>query len=202
MEWVGKKVLSIFAKKTNNMKNILLIITIAFFAFNAKAQELTFSEVKTVDSTFTKDDLYLKTKMWFANTFKDAKEVIQLDDKENGIIIGKGSISIYHSQAVFAKQGDYTGYIRFTIKVQVKDGRYKYELYNFVHSGKTASFGLLTTDNNCPVKISMTTQGWRDKSWNEIKNKATYEAQSLINSLYVNLSKANINSKNNDNEEW
>lgn len=76
-----------------------------------------YSEVIEADGT--KDELYTRARTWFAETFNDSRGVIQMDDKDAGIIIGKGKF-IYTDN----------GATHFTIKIQVKDGRYKYDIFD------------------------------------------------------------------------
>ena len=43
--------------------------------------KVIYSEIVSIENN-TKDILYGKSKLWFADTFKSSKDVIQLDDKE------------------------------------------------------------------------------------------------------------------------
>lgn len=77
-----------------------------------------------IDSStnFNSEDLYGRSKFWIANTFKNSKQVIQIDDKENGQIMGKGNFEI--SQTM-------TGYIiRFSFKINIKEGKYRLQFYD------------------------------------------------------------------------
>ncbi len=87
--------------------------------------KLSFNEVIQLE-TFKQNQLFLNSKQFFADAFKSANEVIQMDDKESGIIIGKGFIDIS------AKMLTSTFPVKmwYTIKIQSKDGRYKYEIYD------------------------------------------------------------------------
>ena len=67
----------------------------------------------------TKDQLYDKCLIWFAEQFKSANDVLQYKDKQSGTIIGKG---------VFVQGSNYKW--RFTLKVEFKEGRFKYILNN------------------------------------------------------------------------
>ena len=49
----------------------------------------------------SKDDIYTATKVWIAENFKSAKSVIELDSKEDGIIIGNGVIPITDNDPIF-----------------------------------------------------------------------------------------------------
>jgi hypothetical protein len=89
--------------------------------------KINFSEVGVVDSA-SKDELYTKAKIWLAEKFISANDVIQFDDKENGIVLGKGAIR--------KKEGGLSPTIknwRFTVKIQVKDGKYKVNFYDIIY---------------------------------------------------------------------
>lgn len=101
-----------------------------------KEGKIVFSEAVVIDST-KKDVLYAKAKLWFANAFKSANDVIQLDDKENGIILGKG---LFKDTEKVGLAGISNRTWKFTIKIQVKDGKYKAEIYDID----------LTTDQSSP----------------------------------------------------
>jgi hypothetical protein len=76
----------------------------------------------------SKEELYNRVKHWFAFTYNSGKDVIQLDDKEKGEIIGKGCfkekwmIRFYFSQNVNVWK---------TIKIQIRENQYRYEISNF-----------------------------------------------------------------------
>src|SRR5665647_1743863 len=84
------------------MKNLILItlLLIPCFSFaqevqlpiNPKTQKIEYTDLVKVDSTLTSDELYTRARSWFATAFKSANNVIQMEDKSSGIIIGKGTI--------------------------------------------------------------------------------------------------------------
>ncbi|QQR87550.1 MAG: DUF4468 domain-containing protein [Flavobacteriales bacterium] len=81
-------------------------------------------ELVRVDSTRTADQLYRSARRWFVDAFKDAEEVIQLEDDSARTIVGKGWFN-YHDM----------GRIWFTVEVAAKAGRYRVRFYNFNHVG-------------------------------------------------------------------
>lgn len=113
------------------MKKLIFVFILLGANFTACAQppipfptvdgRINFSEIVPVDGA-SKDDLYARTKIWFADTFKSSNDVIQLDDKDNGVIIGRGKI------VEKEKKWD------FTVKVQVKDQRFKVEFYDIYYT--------------------------------------------------------------------
>jgi hypothetical protein len=76
----------------------------------------------------TKIDLYNNAKQWFVDYFKSSKDVIQNEDKDQGRIIGKGIIFIYWK--ALGMKGSYND--KITIQIDVKDGKYRYRIYDMV----------------------------------------------------------------------
>ena len=79
-----------------------------------KNGKVTYTNVIQTDS-LSKDELYKRAKIWLACTY----ELVKLDDKDE--LIGRGYI--YYSGGVYVWQ---------TIKIQMKNGRYKYEITDFI----------------------------------------------------------------------
>jgi len=101
---------------------------------------LNYSEVIQAESV-SKDDLYLRAKQFFVDVFKSANDVIQMDDKESGIIIGKGFSDIYTKvMGVLTQQQMW-----YSIKIQSKEGRYKYTIYDIYLKSDLGQYGTITT---------------------------------------------------------
>jgi hypothetical protein len=67
----------------------------------------------------TQDQLFYKANRFFIDNFKNTKSGIQTSDKENGIIIAKGSNPVkYVVEST----------VNYVIEVAVKDGKYKYKI--------------------------------------------------------------------------
>lgn len=67
-----------------------------------------------------KDVIYERSRVWIAQTFKSAKDVIQYESKDEGVIIIKGAVHNPFSGAMaFAPNI----YLTFTMKEDIKDGR-------------------------------------------------------------------------------
>jgi len=151
------------------MKKILLTISLVFIAFISVGQEnLVFTEVIAVDGT-SQDELYNRAKMFVVDVFVSANDVMQLDDKENGQIVCKGSM-IYNS-SIYSASAMTNGHIDFTFKIFLKEGRYKYDFCDFQHKTLRSdgyNFGYITTSDVPSVKYS--TKGWRNKVWLDLKS--------------------------------
>lgn len=91
--------------------------------FPIKDNKVIYTDVINSDS-INKNELYKRGKKWFVETYKSGKDVIQIDDKESGEIIGKG---------FFEATIGSTNHVEIfqTISFQFKEGRYKYEIRDF-----------------------------------------------------------------------
>ena len=67
----------------------------------------------------SKEDIYTRAKSYLARAYNDSKSVIQTDDKESGIIIGKG---LYTRLASF-NLGAWTMKAYHILRVDIKEGR-------------------------------------------------------------------------------
>ena len=110
------------------MKNILfalaLLSSLGLYSQKAEIKPT----VIELDSTFTKDEIYSSLKLFLVEYFVDANEVIQVDDKEQGVIVFKGTKRNY-MKGIFGEKNP-AGFWHFTGKFEIKDGRYRYSVYD------------------------------------------------------------------------
>lgn len=96
-----------------------------------KNQSLTYTQVVECGNR-TKDDLYVILNHWFTESFNDANAVIKLNDREAGVIIGKGYVP--DIAAHLGGMSSYKVNITPIIKVDIKDGKiritYTLQYYN------------------------------------------------------------------------
>lgn len=115
---------------------IVLLITTASIAGRSEKNEqqlphdsltgkISFEGVELIDSSINKNILYIAARSWFAISFKSSTDVIQMEDKDAGKIIGKGNVILDLPQA------DEYSRLSFTITIQIKHGRYKYTITDF-----------------------------------------------------------------------
>jgi hypothetical protein len=155
-----------------------------------ESKTIAYVEVVTADG-LTKDQLYSTALAWFGETFRSAKNVIEVQDREAGRIIAKPLFP--YEPTIFMAVARIRGVVRYSVTVEVKDGRYRYTIDGFVHEGSRGengwsplSFGLLTTEKECPVSF-----GWGDgpsssgkqETWEHLKSSAKNESDKLIASL-------------------
>jgi hypothetical protein len=105
--------------------------------FPTKDGQIHYSEVVEVD-TLSASELYLNAKNWLVESFKWSKSVIDLDDKEAKILVIKGHIAEKHNSLVQDPQNG------FTLRIETKDGRYRYSLYDIRYKFYVAVMGNTT----------------------------------------------------------
>ena len=165
------------------MKKILFGLALLFITQHTFSQEsFTISKVITTEEV-GKSMIYVAINDWFATTYNSANDVIQMADKEAGIIIGNGSMD-------YSKKGIaymcYGGWLKYTIKVYMKDNRFKVDITNFRHSvkpdhGQQCALGLITNAENYTDKGM--SKKYHNKVWNDIKEYGTSYAENLFLSL-------------------
>ena len=113
----------------------LLSVSIAFgqnetptLPIDSVTGKITYSEVVAMTDSVSKNELFGRAKTCFVNLFKNSNKVIQNEDKENGIIIGKGNQRFYVK--LLGMNSD-AGLMEFTLTIATKDGKYKYVITDF-----------------------------------------------------------------------
>jgi hypothetical protein len=155
---------------------------------------LEFSEVILAEG-ITKDQLYSAAQAWFGNTYRSAKAVVDLQDPTAGRIIGKPLFRYEPSRLLGSAR--IRGVVRYSVTIEVKDGRYRYFIGNFVHEGSSAvisgmvktpfSFGMLTRAEFCPYTMAEFNESHANDTWQELKQRATAEATLIIADLKKNM---------------
>lgn len=77
-----------------------------------------------------KDKLYTRALTWVVKTYNSAKDVIQLNDKDDGKLILKAIMQI-----PVARGGYET--VDYTMTIDVKDNKYRCTITGFTHTGGT-----------------------------------------------------------------
>jgi hypothetical protein len=178
------------------MKKLLLILLcLPMFGFgqgfpiSEKTGKVTYEGVVKVEGA-SASGLYVQANEWFAKSFRSANSVIQMQDKEEGKIIGKGSIEAYF------KEWATVGVWNFTLSFECREGRYRYVLTDISHdkigSKLTGSGGLIGNE-----KPACGTFHFSKKSWNKLKSNASKDLIKSIDGLLQYMSEAN-----NKDDDW
>lgn len=169
------------------MKKLLLTLLL-FIAFSNvySQEELTFSKVIQSESGADKDALYTSLRSFVSTYFHDSKQVIQMDDKDAGIIICKAT-SIFNSPSLMLSA--YEGWIDFNLKLQARDGRVRAEVSHFFHHNKPGNhsksqLGVLTTAEE------YTDTGMQKKYHNKVWLLLKQQAEDISNKAFAGIEKA------------
>ena len=115
------------------MKRITTILVICMGISTLYAQDLpvdketgkvTYSEILEAPGQ-SKDVIYTKVRSWVSETFRSAKAVIDLEDKENGKLVAKGNMSAGVLKNGLNKVDG--GRVDFTMTFLIKDDKLKVE---------------------------------------------------------------------------
>lgn len=139
-------------------------------------------------------------------SFKSSKAVLELEDKETGKLIGKGTFTAVTDESMndnefIKKKGlvskelrekknkGEVGSVSFLISIYIKDGRYKYEITDLTHKGTTTTVGGYTVTQPDGGDLSNINPNcgyseWMPKiRWENIKVNSFTTIETLITDL-------------------
>jgi len=108
--------------------------TLVEYAFPTVDGQITYQGVVETEANLLAADLYLRAKEWVARSFKSAQDVIQVDD--NKVIIVRSYFEKGHNTVVLRPKK------WFTLKIEFKDGRFRYRLFDVVYEFEIAHEGI------------------------------------------------------------
>ncbi|MFC7347265.1 DUF4468 domain-containing protein [Chryseobacterium zhengzhouense] len=179
------------------MKNTFLLFIL--FSGLLFSQELKFEEVVQAEGLSAKQ-LYDNAILWAANNYKSSNDVIQVKDSENFIILGKGSYK--YKPDFFMAHVPAIGWIRHTFKISCKDGRYKYEIYDFEHEGSNNSYGqngtigILNDGEKYTGSSKALDKGYRNRTNRDAVKQSKQFVELTVSSLKKDMIKANHKNEN------
>ncbi len=181
------------------MKKVMVLAVMAVLMISslmAQNNKLSFEKVIKVDS-IQKQFIYNGIKEWIGMNFVSSKNVIEVDDKDVGIIIINALTDYSMGKLRYLA---YEGYLRYTIKLQIKDGRFKIEITNFTHQVNNSpsywSIGILSNSEEFQGKCSGMERSYFNKVWNDLKQKSESLSVTIINEF----EKIHFESNENDNK--
>jgi hypothetical protein len=184
------------------MKKTLILAIISLCVSGLFAQEkLSFEKVIPVDS-IKKNELYNGLKEWIGMDFVSAKNVIEVDDKDAGLIIVNPLKDYSFGKLQYIC---YDGNIRYSIKIQIKDGRFKVVVTNFMHdinpgNGANCKLGLITTALEYEGATGFGMKSYSNKVWLDLKSKC----ELISNDLFARIAKIDFSTSktNNSKDNW
>lgn len=144
-------------QKENFMKfrNIVMAIGLGVILASCAGMQPVSETDRTFERVFnvpnhSRDQIYTSIKIWIAENFRSAKSVIELDSKEDGVIIGNGVIPYPCSAMNCLTKGNWK--VPFTMRVDIKDYKFKIRFSNIKLSWPASySSGILSPAYYGPV---------------------------------------------------
>jgi len=162
---------------------ILFSISILLLSFKSHSQvelpvkdgKVFYSSIENTDSSLTKKEVFDRLLLWIAKDYNNANEVIKLKDESQGIIVVKAGFNM--KMPIYSKEPN--GLVSYTLTLSCKDGKYKYEISDFLWDdfkgdtfyfeeciGKTKKIYQITADRfnmNIGITIAMLNKFMREK---------------------------------------
>lgn len=182
------------------MKKLLLLLCVCSSLALKAQEELSFTKVIVSESGKDKTELYLALRSFVSTYYKNAKNVIQMDDKDAGIIICKAT-SIFDSPGMMLSA--YEGWLDYQLKMQARDGRVRIEVFHFFHHNKPgnqakAQLGVLTTAEEYTDKGMQ--KKYHNKVWNLLKEQAEEISMNIFFNIEEEIKKGGT--YNSQEEDW
>lgn len=148
---------------------------------------ITYSDKGAVDDA-TASDLYDRAYNWGKGNYKNYAEKLRVQDKENGRMEIFGRFSIYAHDKKGALTTSKIGLIQYTLGIDFKDGRYRYNLSKI--NQKASSYS--------PI------EPWLDGSDDNASNNAykLMDIDTHIQELIAGLNKAMMTAPNSAEDDW
>ena len=172
-------------------KTIILFFLITVSTYSQ--EPLEYDNIIEVNS-IEKDKLFEILNDWTAIIFNSANDVIQLSDKDNGKLIIKGVKNYSLGRSLY---NCYDGFISFTLRIVVKDNKYRITILQLKHNSmnnNVCSLGLITTAELFKPKGFAKRE--KNKIWKDLKVKSSELNKSILNSI-----KEKINNYSSE-EKW
>jgi Domain of unknown function (DUF4468) with TBP-like fold len=165
-----------------------------------KDGEVLYEFIVNVDSNYLGKDIFNKIKSWFVESFKDSKNVLEIEDLENGKLTGKGIFNIEPKILNSPATDCY-----FIINVDVKNSKYRLQIYDMyferLGGNMTGDIRKAVTEiyngikNGIPAyKIFM------DSKKNALRNQTLFlkNVDEKVNAIAKSLNKYILEKENND----
>jgi hypothetical protein len=169
-----------------------LFTLLFFFSLCAINFAQTNFKWEATDSTAkTKTQIYADTKLFIAQTWNSAKDVIQNDDKESGVILLKGLTTVSIPVMGLTISTYDFGY---TIQFRMKDGKYRITIDNVSCDRATSSN---SGSHISPISLEGYRGMWKgdcmsEKKYNELIDKLKTNLTALVLSYQTSMKKPTV----------
>lgn len=152
--------------------------------------QVEYSEVVQVPDA-SKNELYNRARLWFADAFNNSESVLEVDDREAGILVGTGWSSMMYSKFL-ALAGEHRLWV--TIKIQVKENRYKYTINSIQVQNPASKY---VSSEKLPVDCETLNQDKLTKAQRNVKESIMLELQ-----MFCYLIKSGMTKAVSDGDDW
>jgi hypothetical protein len=168
------------------MKNyILLIIALTIANLSFGQSNFVWDIKDSVNKS--KELVYTDTKLFIAQTWKSAQDVIQNDDKENGLILIKGNTKV----SVTFQMNVHDYWYRYTIKFYQKENKFRIVLDD-VHceSARCSVYDwpLVEPTEDCSVNVG----GVPPKHLQTLMNQLKSNLQTIVDTYVSEIKKVSV----------
>lgn len=160
----------------------LIIILITINSLNSIAQK-DFKWDITDSVNKSKDKIYSDTKLFIAENWKSASDVIQNDDKESGIILLKG-VSIQNVKIGLSKDNFYYSY---SVKFMFKDNKFKIMIDNVNYKSGPSSMWDNKDLNAKDTFNGVMKVGMYEKPWTNLMLSLRNEMQGIVDKYLISI---------------
>ncbi len=178
----------------------LILITVGILMFIFSNGQTNFKWEKTDSVAKTKAQIYSDTKMFIAEYWKSAQNVIQNDDKESGTILIKGT-SIMKE---YVMNGEYVYIYNYTVTFRMKNNKYRINIDNvycesaYMTGSKYSITKIEPFDgDNCPKTGTFSAPGIPKKKAIPMMAKFKQDLQSIVDSYEEYIKKPSVS-----NSDW
>jgi len=180
--------------KLKRMKKLFLMISASLMiAFSYGQTNFKWEKVDSVAKS--KDQIYTDSKMFIAEFWKSAQNVIQNDDKQGGLILVKGA-SI---QSKIFQLVNHTWTFSYTIKFMMKENKYRIVIEDvYCSSARCAQneWPYMPVADTYPSEKGLRITGVNEERYLEIMGSLKQELQSIADGYNTYIKK--LSSSNND----
>lgn len=143
-----------------------------------------------------KEDIYLRVLSYFTYNYSNGESVIQIQDKENGLIIGKGVYNNVHvGISIITTEID----LSHIIRVDIKDGKARILItlteYNskMIGGNTPPTYATIRVSDSYPINP----EGWQSTVYTKALYKGTKMAYASIDAIEKSIKDGNTNAVEN-----
>jgi len=192
------------------MKNLIAILALNVFyltsfgqlPIDAETGKVVYTEVVDLNG-LNKKDIYQKAKLWVVSNLKAGDNMVELEGSNSDQIVGTGNLVFDDIPTGYGngKRDKITSVnLNFKFIVFIKDGKYKYEVSNFLLTYKWLNAYVWQEYSSDLIEIAPAPLLKKETDIEEYRSRIKSTAHSALNSLIQDFKSAM--SKSQSSEDW